>query len=71
MDVTSGTVGHLLFMGRGPVCQKVCVRESICTLSKNLAVKLDLVYASYNHVWMQECYFLRGLKLVGNECMCV
>lgn len=32
VDVTSGIVGHLLFMGRGPVCE-----------NKNLAVMLHLV----------------------------
>lgn len=38
MDVTSGIVGHLLFMGRGPVCENVCL--SLCTRSQNLPVML-------------------------------
>ncbi len=38
MDVTSGIVGHLLFMGRGPGCE-MCV--SVCARSKNL---LQFVY---------------------------
>ena len=25
MDVTSGIVGHLLFMGQDPVCENVCL----------------------------------------------